>query len=126
MSDDLTRLIADLDKAPKQALKNTQQILETAAHKIKEDASQQVAASPSLKGARSSIDYDSRATVGTLRVEVGFNKGRPGGPLGNIIEFGLFSPQGAFGGGKGELLGALEREIPAIDKQVGDMMGDLI
>lgn len=130
MSDDLTRLIADLGKAPRELFEKTDATLKKAAHNVADDMRKQVKASEHFGAKRatlaSAISYDSKASVGTLRYEIGPDKMRKGGALGNIWEFGVMSRAGAFGGGKGDMVGALERELPSVDKHIQDAMGGLL
>ncbi|WP_333810796.1 hypothetical protein [Timonella senegalensis] len=123
---DLERLVADLGKAPRDAFKQADATLKKAAHQIAEDIRDQVKGSETLGQSARSVSYDSKASIGTLRYEVGFDKMRKGGALGNIWEFGVMSRAGAFGGGKGDMLGALEREMPAVEKHLGDALGGLL
>lgn len=126
MTDDLSRLVADLGKAPKEAYRKADAILKKGAHLIAEDIREQVNGSESLGQSAGSVSYDSKASVGTLRYEIGFDKMRSAGALGNIWEYGVLSRAGAFGGGKGDMLGAIEREMPATTKHLSDAMGDLL
>lgn len=123
---DLERLVADLGKAPAEAFKRADASLKKAAHVVAEDIRKQVQGSSSLGQSARSVSYDSKASVGTLRYEVGFDKMRRGGALGNIWEFGVMSRAGAFGGGKGDMVGAVNREMPALEKHLGDALGGLL
>ena len=126
MNAGMNRLVADLGKAPKEVFSGAQTILEAAAFKIKDELRSEVQASPSLRAAARSVSYDSKASLRGLRVEVGFDKMISGGPLGNIFEFGVKSPQGAMGGGKGALQAAVGRELPAVDKHFNDLLGRVL
>jgi hypothetical protein len=123
---DLVRLVADLEKAPKEMYLKTGATMKKAAHLVAEDIRDQVKGSATLGQSAGAVSYDSKATVGTLRYEIGFDKMRRAGALGNVWEFGVMSRQGAFGGGKGDMMGALEREMPSVEKHITEAMGDLL
>lgn len=98
---DLHRLAQDLGKVSENAGKWIRKAVEISARNVKDDAKATVSGRQLLgKAAAGSIDYDLSANVSFLRnavggggtnevtAEIGYNKGKPGGPLGNLIEFG--------------------------------------
>ena len=126
MSDDLDKLIFDLGAAPGKAFKGTDAIMKKGAHVTAEAIRAKVQESESLGQAAHSVSYDSMATIGKLRYEIGFDKYRRAGALGNIFEFGVMSPQGKRGGGYKVMRGALEAELPVIEKHMGDLLGKIL
>lgn len=126
MSNDLDKLAFDLGKVAGTILKDTDAVLKKGAHQITEDIRGQVSKSESLGKAAQAVSYDSKAGVGTLRYEIGFDKYRKAGALGNIFEFGVTSPQGKRGGGYKVMRGALDAELPALEKHLGDLLGKIL
>lgn len=93
-------LVQDLEDAPRNAGKNIRKAVEVTARKVKDrwrDGSKGMAHAPAFPY---SISYDLKGNVGdgvsSLSAEVGPDKGRPQGALGNLIEFGSRNnpPQG--------------------------------
>ncbi|MEO3978773.1 hypothetical protein [Streptomyces sp. CAU 1734] len=69
------------------------------------------------------VSYDTLPIPGGATAEVGPDKGRPQGPLGNILEFGTSTQAGHNDGGR-----ALQAEAPAFEAQVAaltDRLGQL-
>ena len=123
MSGDVSELFqfaADLGKASIRAAKEADRALEKGAHNIKEALAAQAKGSRN-KGFRKmgkAISYDNPAD---LTYEIGPDKDRRGGALGNIFFFGTSK-----GGGSGDLGAALDAEIPALEEHVGKMVEDLL
>lgn len=112
--DELHRFADDLGKVAGKAVPEVDAVLEKGAHNIKEDLASEAKASKHFKGMAGSISYDSMAGVGTLRYEIGPDKSRKGGALGNIYYFGT-----SRGGGTGDLEGPLRREEPNLERELG-------
>jgi hypothetical protein len=122
---DLTKLAADLGEAPKSLGPFLRGALTKTATDVKKAAAKSVGSSELWKGAAGAIDYDVVANPGdlasTLTVEVGYNKDKPAGALGNLREFG--APNATYGGKSvplgphNDLLTALEASAP--DFEVG-------
>ena len=68
-----------------------------------------VSASPHFKGMARSITYDPVNASGVIRREIGPDKGRRGGSLGNIYYFGT-----SRGGGTGDIEKPLRTEEPRL------------
>jgi len=87
-----TREIAALSlsfaRAPLNVGAEIVKVTEVAAFKTKTKAQELVAGHPHLPAIGASIDYDIRPIFGGVSAEVGYNKDKPQGPLGNIVEFG--------------------------------------
>lgn len=94
MGDDfseLDRLAADLASAPNTLPKHLGKALGRTAKRVKDDARKTVGARKYFKGGASAIDYELTGFSGAVSgmdAEIGYNKGRPAGRLGNLIEFG--------------------------------------
>ena len=89
--DELMELAADIETAPKALPKYLRKALDVTSMKIKKDAQASVRGRKGLGHAAGAIDYElkgSSGSVSEMSSEVGYNKGKPAGALGNLIEFG--------------------------------------
>lgn len=89
--DELMSLAVDLESAPKSLPKYLRKALDVTSMKIKKDAQATVRGRKGLGHAAGAIDYElkgSSGSVSEMSSEVGYNKGKPAGALGNLIEFG--------------------------------------
>ena len=66
----------------------------------------------------SAISYDSAYRLGQVGYEIGPDKGRRGGALGNIYYFGT-----SRGGGSGDIDKPLNSEAPRLEKALGESAG---
>lgn len=90
---ELTKLAADLGKIDTFTAPFVRKAIEVTARKVKDAARTKVAGGArSWSGLPNTIDYDIHGTTGArlgeISAEVGYNKARGGGKLGNIREFG--------------------------------------
>lgn len=89
---ELNRLAADLGEAPKKSGPLLRKALEVTARNVKDSWRSKLKGSQSLPGLPAAVSYDVNAHkvfgVGILEAEIGFDKSKPQGPLGNISEFG--------------------------------------
>ncbi|MGO2411600.1 hypothetical protein ACTXIU_13425 [Glutamicibacter arilaitensis] len=123
-ADELRAFAADLGKIAHQALPDTDAVLKKGAQKIKDDLVADARGSKHFKGMAGSISYDSMYGIGHAKYEIGPDKGRRGGALGNIYYFGT-----SRGGGTGDLEGPLAREAPNIERELNklvDKWGDAL
>jgi len=116
--DDLMKFAADLGKVASRAVTDVDPVLKKGAQNIKNDLVSEARGSRTL-GANlaGSISYDPIGGLGSLGYEIGPDKSRPGGPLGNIYYFGT-----SRGGGTGDLEGPLVREAPALERELGKLV----
>lgn len=103
----LNKFGANMGKVAGQAVPEIDAVLEKGALNIKDELVAGARASRHFKGMAGSISYDSKASIGALRFEIGPDKSRKGGALGNIFYFGT-----SRGGGTGDLDGPLANEEP--------------
>jgi len=116
---ELQRLAVDFGKASAGLLKDVDKVAKKAAQNLKEAYVAQASGS-SFRGIVPSISYDRAYGIGSVGYEVGPDKGRSGGALGNLFYFG-----GAHGGGgTGDLDGPLAAEGPRFMKSLGDLAED--
>jgi len=124
MADDTLRSFAtELGKVSAEVLGDADKIVKRAAQNLKDAYVAQAKASEHFSDPlASSISYDSHYLPGRVQYEVGPDKWRAGGALGNVFFFG--SPRG--GGGTGDLDGPLDVEIPRTMKMLDDLLGGLL
>ncbi|MBF6672442.1 HK97 gp10 family phage protein [Glutamicibacter sp. FBE19] len=117
-ADELRAFAADLGKIASKALPDVDSVLKRGAQNIKDDLVSEAERSRTL-GANlaRSISYDSMYGIGHAKYEIGPDKSRPGGPLGNIYYFGT-----SRGGGTGDLDGPLDRETPNLERELGKLV----
>lgn len=112
---ELTRLAADLGEVPDNAGPLINSALQHTAVEVKRSWQKRVKGAKHLPGLPAAIDYDvaaSRANgQSVLEIQVGFNKDKPQGALGNVNEFG--TPLVV---GRGHGQAALEENIPDFEK----------
>lgn len=116
-ADDLRAFAQDLGRVAGKAVPDTDKVLKKGAQNIKEDLVSGARASRHFKGMAGSISYDPVGGVGSLGYEIGPDKARRGGALGNIAYFGT-----SRGGGTLDLEGPLERERPNLERELDGLM----
>lgn len=89
---ELTKLAADLGDVPKHVGPNLRSAIEYTSVGVKKATQEKVGKRRHFKQAAAAIDYDikvdARLTGSSITSEIGYNKGRGVGKLGNLIEFG--------------------------------------
>lgn len=89
--EELMQLAADLESAPKALPKHLATALGRTSQLVKKDAQDSVKSRKLLGHAAGAIDYElkgSSGAVSEMSSEIGYNKDKPAGPLGSLIEFG--------------------------------------
>lgn len=84
----LDRLTADLAAVGVEALPFVRQAIQGTALGVKKSWQAKVTGSRGLTGLANAVTYDTEVKGGTVTAEIGYDKSRPQGPLGNISEFG--------------------------------------
>lgn len=79
---------AALDKAASRSIKNVTAVVKKGANNIKEDAIKRVSGHPHIPRYPATITYDLTYGLGVIEAQIGPDKDRKTGALGNIIEFG--------------------------------------
>lgn len=119
---DLDRLAADLGDGA-DALPNVKKAVQVTAFKVKTAWRTKLGGSSTLPGLPAALSYDVEADSGSVDAEIGFDKSKFQGPLGNISEFGAptVAPRG-FG------LASLEENqadfVTGIEKAIDDTLRD--
>jgi len=89
---ELDRLVADLGKVGDNTGPFVRKAVEVAARNVKNDARDAVRGRRHFKQAAAAIDYELKGVQGfgatVLDAEIGYDKGKGSGRLGNLIEFG--------------------------------------
>lgn len=116
-ADELRAFAADLGKIASKALPDTDAVLKKGAQNIKDDLVAGIPSGSSWRGLKGSISYDSMYGIGHAKYEVGPDKARRGGALGNLYYFG-----GSRGGGYGDLEGPLAREAPNLERELNKLV----
>lgn len=116
-ADELRAFAADLGKISSKALPETDEVLKKGAQNIKDDLVAEARGSTHFKGMAGSISYDSMYGIGHAKYEIGPDKGRRGGALGNIAYFGT-----SRGGGTLDLEGPLARESPNLERELDKLV----
>jgi hypothetical protein len=117
----LNELIAGLDRAHSKALPETEQVVAKGALNVKRDWARRwggLAHAPALPAA---VTYDLFHLPGSIRAEVGPDKGKRQGALGNLLEFGSAHNAPRPGG-----LPALSAEAPRMEKALADLAEKLL
>ena len=116
-ADELRAFAADLGKIASKALPETDAVLKKGAQNIKDDLVSEARGSTHFKGMAGSVSYDSMYGIGHAKYEIGPDKGRRGGALGNIAYFGT-----SRGGGTLDLEGPLARESPNLERELDKLV----
>lgn len=125
--DDLDRLARDLTEAPRKTQRAILGVVEHAAVNVKDGWKRNARGSAGRHAKRypSSITYDmmsiGAALRGHIEAEVGPDKGRPQGALGNLIEFGSVHNPPHNDGGR-----ALRDEEPKLERAIAEATLDAL
>lgn len=104
----VAELAADLGRLPGKALPEVDKVTKKGADNIKRALAAQASGSEHFHGMAGSFSYDSMYGLGSVGYEIGPDKSRRGGALGNLFFFGGANG----GGGTGDLDGPLYDEEP--------------
>lgn len=118
---EVNRLAADLGRVSGRVVPVVAQIVEVGAHNIKDDWSSRWQGMSHLPALAAAVDYDIKPGLGVISAEIGVNKGKPQGPLGNIAEFGSVKNAPRPAGGP-----ALAAEAPKFAKALGEAAGKVL
>lgn len=121
-SADLASLIAALAKAPDEATRAARAVVQKGALNVKDALNKQAAESLHFKGMAGSVTYDAEIRRHSIAAEIGPDKDRRGGALGNLFFFGGANG----GGGTGDLDAPLREEGPKMVRFLDEAMGKLL
>lgn len=118
---DARRIANNLGKVAASTVKDVDAVMKRGAQNLKDDLAADARSSEHFKGMAGAISYDAMPALNRISYEVGPDKARRGGALGNIYYFGT-----SRGGGTGDLDGPVEREGPRLEQnllKLADEMG---
>ena len=119
---EVQRLAVDLGRVSAGLVDDVDRVAKRAAQNIKDDLTAQASGSRHFKGMAGSFSYDRHYGRSAVGYEIGPDKGRRGGALGNIFFFG--GSHG--GGGTGDLDAPLAAEGPRFVKALSGLAVDRI
>lgn len=117
----LDELIADLTKAESRSVPAVAAVVERGAMNVKKDWRQRWSGLAHAPAVGASVSYDMRYGIGTVAAEIGPDKAKRQGALGNLLEFGSAKNAPIPGG-----LPALMTEQPKFEKALSDLSVDLL
>lgn len=129
---ELDRLAVDLQEVADNAGKFVRKAVEVSARNVKDSAQKRVKGRKHFKQAAVAIDYELKGFQGfgstVLDAEIGYNKGKPAGRLGNLIEFGAPRSGNQLAPG-GELQAALHETeddfVAGVEQAIADAMREV-
>ena len=124
---ELTSLAADLGKVPENAGPLINSAVQFKSREIKKSAAKKVGRRKHFKQAAQAIDYDLKVFQGfgvsVLQSEIGFDKDKPAGALGNLTEFGAPGAANALTPGN-ELVSSLHEQEADFEKGLSKALED--
>lgn len=123
MADEMRQLATDVAKAAGRLarLEDVDAVVKKGAQVMKDAYNDEAKGSWFSGSVAGSWTYDRQAAVGAVEYELGPDKDR-GGALANIYYFGGSNG----GGGTGDIDGPAHREMPEIEKQLADIIEDIL
>ena len=110
---DMDDLVATFGAAPGRAFTGARRVLEVAAAKIKKDMARdfEAAGGQHARHVHRAVDYQ----VNGLRAEIGVNKDKPQGALGNVLAFGTVNNAPLL-----DIARSMRAELPHAEKALAD------
>lgn len=125
--DEIDQLAADLGDVPSNVGPFLNSAIQFTSKEIKKSAAKKVRGRKNLGQAAQAIDYEITATPGiggsVLESEIGYDKEKTAGPLGNLIEFGAPGSPNTLTPGN-ELLTALHENEADFEKGIRQALED--
>lgn len=113
--------IADLDSAAEDALPQARKVVARGALNIKKDAKERIGGLAHAPAYPKAISYDTRTSGMSTEAEIGPDKLRRQGALGNLLEFGsVNNPPHP------HILPAVEAELPRFEQAMSDLAARLL
>lgn len=113
---DLDRWAVDLDEAARGVIPQVRQVVQKGALNIKTGAQRRVSGLAHAPSYPSAITYESREWSTGAEAEIGPDKGRRQGALGNLLEYGSVN-----NGPIPHIAPATAEELPRFEKAIGDL-----
>lgn len=114
-------LAADLGKASREVFKEAEKVTEKAAHNIKTTMADDAKSSGTYRHFAGSISYDRAMSAGQIGYEIGPDKERMQGALGNILYFGTSKNAPVL-----DVEVGLRKEAPEFERRIGEMAEGLL
>lgn len=118
---DLDRLVADLDRVVSRVPDEAEKVVAKGALNIKNGARQRVGAPAHAPAYPSSITYDMTSGRGGPSAEIGPDKGRRQGALGNLLEYGSVN-----NAPRPHIRPAADEELPKFERAMEDLAVKLL
>lgn len=118
---ELRSLAADLGRASARAFKEAEQVTKKAAQNIKETMQADAQSSGSYRHFAGSISYDRAMSAGSIGYEIGPDKARTQGALGNILYFGTSKNAPVL-----DVEVGLSKEAPEFERRIADIAEGLL
>lgn len=118
---DLRVLSRDLTGAAVKALPEVRKVIQRGALNIKRDMQEDAGGHPHFPHFPSSITYDTKLTPGGIEAEIGPDKSRPQGALGNILYFGTSNNAPVL-----DIEVGIRAEEPRLDKHLSELSTRLL
>ena len=115
---ELAALARNLGDVGGDVVDEVRKVMKKGAQNMKDEMVADVQGSPHFKGMAGSISYDEVGAGDAIEFEVGPDKGRRGGALGNIYYFGT-----SRGGGSGDIDKPIASESPRLESALGALLG---
>lgn len=117
----LPELLGALSRAERDVLPQARQVVAKGALNVKKDWQRRWSGHPTFPALPQAVTYDTKQSRDTTEAEIGPDKGRAQGALGNIIEFGTINNPPIPGG-----LPALQTEEPKFVQAITDLGAELL
>jgi hypothetical protein len=118
---DLDRYVLDLDEALAGALPKVREVVQKGALNIKRDAQRRVGGLAHAPSYPAAISYDTTVGAGGVYAEIGPDKGRRQGALGNLIEYGSVNNAPI-----PHIAPAVDEELPRFERAMEDLAEKLL
>jgi hypothetical protein len=118
---DIRGLEEDMGKAVGDMLGKLRPVVQRGALNIKKDLQSEARGHPHFPHFPQAISYDTTETKSEVRAEIGPDKDKRQGALGNLLYFGSSKNPAVL-----DINGPLDREEPKFVKAVGDVIEDLL
>lgn len=118
---EVTKLANDLGRVPGRVGREAEQITRKGAQNVKEAMQAEAKSSGHYKHFAGAISYDRAMRLGDISYEIGPDKGRRQGALGNILYFGTSK-----NGPVLDIETGLRAEAPNFEKHLADLAGSVL
>ncbi|TBL44244.1 hypothetical protein EYA84_02030 [Verrucosispora sp. SN26_14.1] len=118
---ELDRWVRTLDSAAEDAIPEARKVVQKGALNIKKDAQQRISGLKHAPAYPYAITYDSKETAGGAEAEIGLDKNRRQGALGNILELGTVKNPP-----RPHMIPAAQAEEPRFEKALADLAERLL